>query len=206
MMAAKVLPLRRQRQDAAVRRQDMIDVTLRCLAELGPKGTTGREVCRRAGVSHGLLRHYFDNPQNLLFETYEALCDRYLAEFEAVLANAGTAPWDALDGLFVKLFSEEWSGPETLGAWQAFWTMTRTDPAFAAKSEDYNARLRGLLARAIGDQARTSGMPLEDAVATISAIMDGLWLDLCLSQTRTSRERALYLCRETVRRLFGAGQ
>lgn len=28
---------------------------------------TGREICRQAGVSHGLLRHYFQKPDNLLF-------------------------------------------------------------------------------------------------------------------------------------------
>lgn len=205
-MSAATTKVQRIRQDAAVRRQDLLDVTLRCLAELGPKGTTGREVCRRAGVSHGLLRHYFENPQNLLLETYSSLCDRYLTEFEDVLARADGAPWEGLDAMFVTLFSEEWSGPETLGAWQAFWTMTRTDPAFAARSEDYNRRLRALLARAIGDQAEACAMPLDDAVASVSAIMDGLWLDLCLSERRTSRERALYLCRLAVRRLFGVAQ
>lgn len=177
-------------------------MTLRCLAELGPKGTTGREVCRRAGVSHGLLRHYFDNPQNLLFETYEALCDRYLAQFRAILGEPGVDPWKALDRMFVRLFSEEWSGPQTLGAWQAFWTMTRTDPAFAAKSEQYNADLRKLISSAIARLQSVGPMPHEDAVASVSAIMDGLWLDLCLSQDRTSRARALHLCRETVRRVL----
>lgn len=202
MTIARLNP-RRQRQEAAVRRQDLLDVTLRCLAELGPRGTTGREVCRRAGVSHGLLRHYFDNPQNLLFETYEALCDRYIARFEAILAEAGADPWQALDRLFVELFSEEWSGPETLGAWQAFWTMGRTDPAFAAKSEAYNARLRELLAEVIARLHGSGTLSLEDAVASVSAVMDGLWLDLCLSQSRTSRASALDLCRKAARQLLG---
>jgi AcrR family transcriptional regulator len=196
-------PVRRQRREAADRRQDLLAVTLRCLAELGPKGTTGREVCRRAGVSHGLLRHYFANPQNLLFETYEALCDRYIEQFETILNQPGADPWETLDQLFVRLFSEEWSGPESLGAWQAFWTMTRSDPAFAAKSEEYNAALRELLAAALARLPRSGAMPIEDAAACVSAIMDGLWLDLCLSQDRTSRERALYLCREAVRRVLG---
>lgn len=194
----------RQRLEAADRRQDLLAVTLRCLAELGPKGTTGREVCRRAGVSHGLLRHYFDNPQNLLFETYEALCNRYLAQFETVLGEPGVEPWEALDRFFVQLFSDEWSGPESLGAWQAFWTMTRTDPQFAAKSEQYNADLRKLISSAIARLPNAGAMPLDDAVAVVSAIMDGLWLDLCLSQDRTSHDRALHLCRATVRRVLSA--
>ena len=42
----------------------------------------------------------------------------------------------------------------------------------------------------------------EDAVVIISAVMDGLWLDYCLSPTRTTRDRALDLCCLTARRLI----
>ena len=67
-----VTPRRRVRRQApTVRRQDLLAVTISCLARLGARGTTGREICRQAGVSHGLLRHYFKNPENLLLETYQ---------------------------------------------------------------------------------------------------------------------------------------
>lgn len=67
-MAATVeTPARRRtrREPPAVRRQDLIDVTVTCLARFGPRGATGREICRQAGVSHSLLRHYFRNPDRL---------------------------------------------------------------------------------------------------------------------------------------------
>jgi hypothetical protein len=34
--------------------------------------------------------------------------------------------------------------------------------------------------------------------------MDGLWLDFCLSPTRTSRERAIELANVAARRFFAA--
>ncbi len=203
-IAAATAPRRRARRQApTVRRQDLLAVTVTCLARLGPRGTTGREICRRAGVSHGLLRHYFRNPDNLLYETYEELCDSFIARFEAVLRDPALAPWQALDRFFAVLFSEEWASGDLLGAWTAFWTMVRSNAQFAAKSEEHNARLRDLLAQAIGRlPTRGGGMPAEDAVPVVSAVMDGLWLDCCLSPARTSRERALDLCSATVRRLL----
>ena len=97
-MTAPPEPRKRvSRQAPAVRREDLLKVTLTCLAQLGPRGTTGREICRRAGVSHGLLRHYFRNPDNLLFETYEELCDHFLARFEAELLTPDADPREAGD-------------------------------------------------------------------------------------------------------------
>lgn len=194
---------RAQRQAPTVRRQDLLAVTVSCLARLGPRATTGREICRQAGVSHGLLRHYFTNPANLLYETYEELCDSFVVRFEAVLQDDTLEPWDALDRFFAVLFSEEWANTDMFGAWIAFWPMVRRDEQFAAKSEEHNARLGELLAQAMSRlPTRGGGMPLADAVPVVSAVMDGLWLDFCLSPTRTTRERGLELCSRTVRRLI----
>ena len=76
-------------------------------------------------------------------------------------------------------------------------------PAQAAPSWLDFARLRELLALAISRLPTTGHtVKTEDAVVIISAVMDGLWLDYCLSPTRTSRERALELCCLTARRLI----
>lgn len=200
------LVARWHRQDSALRRQDLLSVTLTCLAELGPRGTTGREICRRAGVSHGLLRHYFRNPQNLLLETYEALCNRFIERFEALLGEADSDPWHTFDRFFAELFSDDWASPELLGAWQAFWTMVRSEPAFAAKNEQFNDRLRALLGSAILRLPNRGAMPLDEAVAVVSALMDGFWLDMCLAPKRTQRERALGLCKSAIKTLLGGNE
>lgn len=194
-----------RREDPAIRRQDLLQVTLSCLARLGPRGTTGREICRQAGVSHGLLRHYFENPHNLLLETYQQLCNDFLDRFEVELAPAEADPWVALDRFFALLFSKEWASPDVLGAWMAFWTLVRTHDDIRAVSESFNGRLRSLLAVAAGRlPAGNRKLPLDDAVALLSAVMDGLWLDFCLSPKRTSRERAIALANSAARRFFAS--
>jgi AcrR family transcriptional regulator len=191
---------RAQRQTPALRRQDLLAVTISCLAQLGPRGTTGREICRRAGVSHGLLRHYFSNPDNLLLETYQELCDSFIARFEEELAANYADPWKTIDRLFEVHFSDEWSNPDILGAWIAFWALVRNNPEFAAVSVNYNARLHAQLEQAV---ARLPVGPVQprDVVALVSATMDGLWLDYSLSSERLTRARALDLARTMLRRL-----
>ncbi|MBN8818488.1 MAG: TetR/AcrR family transcriptional regulator [Sphingomonas sp.] len=194
---------RARRQTPTLRRQDLLAVTIDCLARLGPRGTTGREICRQAGVSHGLLRHYFRNPDNLLYETYEEVCDQFVARLEAVLADETLTPWDAIDRYFAVLYSEEWANANLLGAWMAFWTMVRSNAEFAAKSEEHNIQVRELLRLAMSRLPTDgTGIPVEDAVVVVSALMDGMWLDICLSPTRTPRDRALDMCCRTVRKLI----
>lgn len=178
-------------------------MTISCLAQLGPRGTTGREICRRAGVSHGLLRHYFSNPDNLLLETYQELCDSFIARFEQELAAGHEDPWKTIDRLFEVHFSDEWSNPDILGAWIAFWTLVRNNAEFAAVSVSYNARLHALLDQAVA-RLPAGPVPPRDIVALVSATMDGLWLDYSLSSERLTRARALDLARTMLRRLAPA--
>jgi AcrR family transcriptional regulator len=193
---------RSQRQEPEDRRQDLLAVTISCLARLGPRATTGREICRQAGVSHGLLRHYFDNPDNLLLETYQQLCDHFLERFERELLEPSGDPWAAMDRFFAVLFSDEWASSDILGAWMAFWTLVRSNKEFAEASESYNVRLRALLDIAFSRlPPKPGGIARADAIAILSAVMDGLWLDFCLSPSRLSRQRALELCSLTLRQV-----
>lgn len=201
-MAEPVSKPRGQRQYSEDRRKELLAVTISCLARLGPRATTGREICRQAGVSHGLLRHYFDNPENLLLETYQQLCDHFLERFEQELKSPSDDPWAAMDRFFAVLFSEEWASSDILGAWMAFWTLVRSNEDFAEVGEVYNRKLKRLLDDALSRlPPYPGGLPREDSIAILSAVMDGLWLDFCLSPSRLSRDRALELCSLTLRQI-----
>lgn len=200
---------RRRRASPVVRRADLVAATVSCLARLGAKGATGREICRQAGVSHGMLRHYFRNPDNLLLETYEQLCEDMLAQLEAAALPYAADPREALHRYFVAVFSDDWAGPEIIGAWMVFWQQARSRADFAAVSDSFNLRQRALLERlaaglAAGLSAGSGALPLADAIALLSAVLDGLWIEYYLSAERTPRDRCVALCDAAVQRLFAA--
>jgi AcrR family transcriptional regulator len=198
-----------RRASPLVRRGDLLAAAVSCLARLGPRGTTGREICRQAGVSHGLLRHYFRNPDNLLLETYEQLCEDMLAHLEAVATPCAADPWAALHRYFVAVFSDEWASPEIIGAWMVFWQQARSRADFAAVSDAFNVRQRVLLERLVtrlpvSAEASAPTLPMADAIALLSAMLDGLWIEYYLSENRTPRARCVALCEAAVRKLFAA--
>ena len=196
---------RTKRESPLVRRKDLLDATVACMARLGPRGTTGREICRQAGVSHGLLRHYFRNPENLLFETYEQLCEDLLAHVELAVAPFHDDPWAALHAFFVAVFSDDWASPDIIGAWMVFWQQVRNRDDFAVVSDAFNMRQRALLegiVTRLPDPARA--LPTADAVAILSAVLDGLWIEYYLSDRRTPHDRCIALCDMAALRLFAA--
>ncbi|HEU5443638.1 MAG TPA: TetR family transcriptional regulator, partial [Steroidobacteraceae bacterium] len=58
------------------RRQQLIEVTIDSLAEVGYVGSTLAQIAHRAGVSPGLVAHYFGDKDGLLEATFRTLARR----------------------------------------------------------------------------------------------------------------------------------
>lgn len=59
------------REAADVRRQALVAAAEAVLAREGVAGTSVRAICAEAGVSAGLLRHYFEGVDELIAAAYE---------------------------------------------------------------------------------------------------------------------------------------
>lgn len=178
------------RETPEARRADLIAACAQSLASRGAHGTSVRTICVEAGVSPGLLRHYFDGIDALIAETYRETGTRVQAALEAAATAAGDAPRDRLLAYLTASFAPPVADPDLLATWLAFWTLTKTDPRIAAVHGEiyalYRQRLEALLAAcAPGDHRLT-------AVA-LTALVDGLWLELSLGNAPFTRAEAAAL-------------
>src|SRR5258706_7014591 len=73
-----------------MRRRELMEVTIDSLAEVGFVGTTLAEIARRAGVSPGLVAHYFDDKDGLLEAAFRTLARTLAVRVRARLALART--------------------------------------------------------------------------------------------------------------------
>src|ERR1039458_4141501 len=89
-----------RRETPAVRREALVEATLRCLKEYGHEGVSVRRISAAAGVSIGLINHHFHSKFGLVAEAYETLAlslqdsIKQQAEIRAVSAR------DRLSGFF----------------------------------------------------------------------------------------------------------
>lgn len=178
------------RAEPDARRQSLIKACARCLATLGASGTSVRAICTEAGVSPGLLRHYFSGIDALVAETYRWTGAQVAESLYAAVAQAAPTPRARLLAYLTASFRPPIASPELLATWLAFWSLTKTDKAVAAVHADiYRDYREGLetLISALDPKARDHRLT---AIA-LTALVDGLWLELSLgSAPFTPREAA----------------
>ena len=68
---------RRQIPPKAERRQQLIDATIRCIAQHGLSAVTMQMVTREAGLSVGIANLHFESKDNLLRETLRFVAEEY---------------------------------------------------------------------------------------------------------------------------------
>ena len=183
------------RESADARRADLIEATAACLAEHGLAGTNVRAICRKAGVSPGLLRHYFGGIDDLVAATYQATSDRMDTIFADAVEAAGNDPRARLAAYLTASFCPPVTDPELLGAWTAFWALARSDPRMAGIHAEsyagYRARLGELLTLCgAADAGRLAIM--------LTAMVDGLWLELSLDPDSFGAEAAAAMVERAV--------
>lgn len=189
------------RESADARRAALIEATAACLAERGLAGTNVRAICAGAGVSPGLLRHYFSGIDELIAATYRATSDRMDAIFAAAVESAGRDPRARLTAYLTASFRPPVTDPELLGAWTAFWALARSDARMvrihAESYAGYRARLSELLA-ACGVAAAEAGK----LAVMLTAMVDGLWLELSLDPDSFGAEAAVAMVERAVATLL----
>ncbi len=86
------------------RRWQLIQATIRSIANHGLADTTVATVSKEAGLSQGIVNLHFQSKERLLVETLRFVADEYKDTWERALANAGQAscsssPADSGDSL-----------------------------------------------------------------------------------------------------------
>jgi AcrR family transcriptional regulator len=184
------------RKDPRVRRQLLIDAAIACLAEGGIAGFTIDKICRKAGISRGLVSHHFDGKDDLLAQAYEAMTHHLADAAETSLAMAATHPAAALRTVIEENLSATFLDRTELKAWLALWGEAAGNPELLKlHRKRYGAYHRGLATAiaALADERRRD----VDAAAlatTLIALIDGLWLEWCLDPTLLSAQAAKRAC------------
>ncbi|TLZ47113.1 MAG: betaine-aldehyde dehydrogenase [Gammaproteobacteria bacterium] len=161
------------------RRVQLVEVTIDSLAEVGYVGTTLAEIARRAGVSPGLVAHYFDDKDGLLEAAFRTLARTLAARMRARLALARTPRGRVQAVIDTNLAPEEFD-QRTGTAWLAFWGQVLHVRGLKRVQTAYQRRmlsnLRSDLRRLIpGEEARS-------LASMIAAMIDGVWLRAALSE------------------------
>jgi betaine-aldehyde dehydrogenase len=161
------------------RRVQLVEVTVDSLAEVGWVGTTLAEIAGRAGVSPGLVAHYFGDKDGLLEATFRTLARTLAARVRERLALAHSPRGRVQAVIDTNLAPEEFD-KRSGTAWLAFWGQVLH---FKGLKRVQTAYQRRMLSNLRNDLRRM--IPVEEArslAAMIAAMIDGVWLRAALSE------------------------
>ena len=157
----------------------LVEVTVDSLAEVGYVGTTLAEIARRAGVSAGLVAHYFGDKDGLLEAAFRTLARTIAVRVRARLGRAAT-PRGRVQAVIDSNLAPEEFDQRTGTAWLAFWGQVLHVEGLKRVQIAYQRRM---LSNLRNDLRRM--VPAEDArnlAAMIAAMIDGVWLRAALSE------------------------
>ncbi|WP_333825113.1 TetR/AcrR family transcriptional regulator [Pinisolibacter sp.] len=176
------------------RRADLVEATLRCLAEQGHAGVSVRRIAAEAGVSAGLVNHHFDGIEALVGAAYEKLSKDLLAEVMSRVERE-SEPRRRLSAYFAAIFSDAVLDPRLLRIWVVFWSLLPHAEPLKSIQKRMWADYRGSIERELA--ACAAADPAFDPSHTalgLAALMDGLWLQGCLDPGSYRAADALALC------------
>lgn len=193
------------RKSPADRRKQLIEAAIRCLGQGGISAFTIDKIRKEAGVSRGLINHYFGSKDDLLVCAYEAMTD-YLADTSRLLSEDQTDfPLGSLSALIEVSFNRETFDRPSLKAWLTLWGELSTNRELQRLHRKRYDIYRTSLARAIEAIARERKRDVDAAglARKLIAMIDGLWLEWCLDPDVLSASEAKAACYELVEAELG---
>ncbi|MEM7210006.1 MAG: TetR/AcrR family transcriptional regulator [Pseudomonadota bacterium] len=190
-------PRTQQRQTPDTRRKSLIDATIACLKSGGLEAASVRKVSARAGVSVGLINHHFSNHEALIAAAYAEIAEALFAVSWDAAQAAGNNPRDQLRGFVRGALSLGTTDTESLKIWIAFWTMNERSALIKQVHDESNREHRKKIEHLLQRLQQERGVKAFDmrlAAIGLSAMLDGLWLEMCLDPHTFSVDEAVQMC------------
>lgn len=169
------------RDDPDARRAALIGAVLDLMSDGGPQAVTVRAIAERAGVTQGMIRHYFQSKEDLVNTAYQSHMATQMEATETSMPAAGLAT-ERLRHVIAASLTPPVADARTLSIWAGFIHMIRRDKAMRKTHEASYLAFRDALQILIADVRAEAGRPV-DAVAArrlaiaSNAVLDGLWLE-----------------------------
>lgn len=161
-----------------IRRRQLIEATIASIHEHGFADATVSRISRAAGVSAGIVHHYFGGKNELLEASMRSLLSDLREATRRRLLRARSAR-ARVRAIIDANFAPEQFAPQAVTAWLAFWAQVPHTPRLARLQHINDRRLRSNLRHAL--KQLTTPLEAERITDGLAAMIDGLWLQCALT-------------------------
>jgi AcrR family transcriptional regulator len=188
-----------QRPQHSKAKAKLIQATLDSLMQEGVDGCSVRKICEKAEMAIGLINYHFGTLNDLLAAAYLELAFSLMDEAIAK-SHSTSMPRQRLSIFIQETFSDSVMQRKILRAWVVFWGMIDRAPKIKEAHDSSNQAFRAFLEQSFTelDQVHLVKPSPRLAAIGLTAIIDGLWLEWCLSSETFNADEAVLLCEQWV--------
>ena len=202
----KIPKTKRRSLPREVRRDQLINATMRSIAKHGLSGTTMAQVTKEAGLSLGIANLHFESKDKLLVETLRHVTDEYNRGQQAILDNSDHATIASrIEALLSFHFSPVVTRKNKLAVWFAFWGEAKSRPTYqriCAQSDHTAEEAIAILFQAAIEEGEYGSADASLLATGYAALVDGLWLQLLVCPRQLTREAATQVARHYLASAF----
>ena len=202
---ARKATVRKRTASKEERREQLIRATIRSVAKNGLSDTTMASVSGEAGLSQGIINLHFQSKDRLLVETLRYLDDEYRQVWLAALDKADSSSAERLATLIEVDFTRPICDRNKIAVWFAYWGESKSRPVYrkicAERDNEYNEMLTGLCSDIVAEGLYTR-IKAESVAVGLSAMTNGLWLDILVQPNSTTPAGAQQICMDYLANTF----
>lgn len=188
---------------APLRREQIVQATIRCLAREGYAGLTMKKVSREARVSQGILHYYFADKRAILVAALQAVMADLDRRVAAAQARSGRDPEARLRALIRASLQAAREAREVWVVFVEFWGEMMHDVRLREINAGLYGRMRRLIGALITQGVRAGRFRRVDpaqAAAVVLGLVDGVSLQVTFDPKAFRGAAAARLCEEALLR------
>jgi TetR/AcrR family transcriptional repressor of bet genes len=179
-------------------RQKLIEATMEVIASEGFSGVTMAKVAEKAGLSRGIGNFHFQSKEQLLLETLHTLYMEFEDGWRNAVANAGSSPVEQLRNLIKTTLTPPIADYKKVAVWLAYWGEAPSRKKYleicAARDCEWDAAVKNILRQLVDEKFNSHGMTLGKIAQSLTAMMDGFWVEYLIADGRYTPDDAVKAC------------
>jgi TetR/AcrR family transcriptional repressor of bet genes len=180
-----------RRSIKAIRRDELMDAAIDVVGESGLTGATVAVIAGRAGMSTGLVNHYFDSKEELLALAMRSLSNLFRQDILAIMPSNPT-PAERLKAIIDGSFSPRHFSGAKREAWMQFMVASQREPRIKHLFRLTGARFISNIKFAVRQLAPAG--EVDDIVDGIAALIDGFFWQIAGDYEEEDFVRARRIC------------
>ncbi len=181
----------------SIRKQQLIQATLAVINEVGMQEASFVLIARKAGVSTGIISHYFRDKNGLLEATMRHI--QYQLGFAVAIRLRMLTGAEAklrIQAIVEGNFDSTQTSEAAMKTWLAFWASSMHQPNLNRLQQVNDRRLYSNLSYEFGRVLNKADARM--AAKGLAALIDGLWLRSALSNEQFPVKDALKITNEYI--------